>query len=482
MQSLWSQLEASPDLFTYWEKEVRLRHNFRKDYSIDHIIKLENMKQIDFLYRSLYLVNRQNDFYIMLIANSNKTFALNWLKEAGDSLITDFLQYIPRYILEYSPRTTVLQFLIHIYNPKYDSFFMPIIDLMDQEECQFFISKTANRNLRNLLKSKKDQLESEEKGWFYGLNLKNPAPLPTLYGDKLALITQAINYIHRNRNYFEYSPTYPQKYFTDLLSFAELLFEIGLVADSLHMLLLIYQHYEKDNKSLDFTEDEIIFKTFNKQVRRVLPIYALLYQAESFNFSLQFYHQNFPRLTPDLASLTYMKIYEKLHLAAQDFSTTILDSYPEILKIKQIRPDETALLYEHELTEKMTSQRFSKLLNLAETKLASLPHEAFITLDLLKNLLQHGWTADTSSSDIIATNYLELFSWLPCPLFINNLLVTELNTHTSPRIKEEVEKHMKLLDYYNSYSIWQDITEKPDLIKNETIRRLIFTGKFTGVL
>ncbi len=482
MQYSWSQLESSPDLFTYWENEVRLRHNIRKEYTLDHIIKLENLEQIDFLYRSLYLVNRQKDFYLMLIANLNKTFALNWLQAAGDNLITDFLQYIPRHMLEYSPKTTDLQFLIHIYKPKYDSYFIPIVDLMNQEVCQFFISKTANRNLRNLLKIKKERLENEEKGWFYGLNLKNPAPLPTLYGDKLALITKALNQIHRNRNYLVYSSTYPQKYFTDLLSFAELLFEIGLVADSLHMLLLIYQHYEKDNKSLEFTEDEIIFKALNKQVRRTLPIYALLCQAESFNFSLQFYKQHFPRLTPDLASLTYIRIYEKLHLAAQDFSTTILASYPEVLKIKRKRPDETALLYEYELSEKMTSQRFSQLLNLAGTKLLSLPHEAFITLDLLKNLLQNDQIADTISPDIIATNYLQLFSWLPCPLFINNLLVAELNRHTSPPVREELEKHMKLLDYYNSYSIWRDMAEKPDLIKNETIRRLIFTGKFMGVL
>ncbi len=483
MQTLWSELEEKTDLFAYWGKELELRHNFRQDFTLDYIVELENAEQIDFLYRALYLVGRREEFFILLISKATKAFVLNWLRETDISVTYNLLQFIPSYILHYKPNIGELQFLIHIYMPRYDEYFRPIIDLLNGEECNFLAHKTANHNLRKLLLKRKTQIENEQQDYFYGFEFtKNLSPLPTIYGDKVGLIITAIEHIQQNQDRVAYNLMGDRRYFTHLLDLAEQLFAIGLVADGLHMLLLIYKDYEKNNKILDLVEDEIIFKAFNRQVRRMLPMYALLYQKEAFNFSLQFYQEHFPRLAPDIASLTYLQVYEKLTLSPPNFTNALLDIYPVVSQIKQIRPDETSLLYDYEIRNKVTPERFQAILTLIESKLLSLPHEAFISLDYLQNLLKHDFTTAMVNKDLLAEIYLRLFTWLPSPLFINNFLVADLAKDTSPEIKEELEKRLKLISYYETNSIWQDMAEKPDLIKNESIRRLIVTGKFMGVL
>lgn len=483
MQEIWLKLDEHNDLFNYWEHELHIRKEFRNNFNLNQSVKVDNHKQIDFLYRSLYLCNKKDEFFLLLALNLNQAPALNWLKQANFKLMASFLKWIPKYITFNKPTPEQLQFLVHIYNSELNNYFIPICELLTSGQCQFILNRTANKELRNLLKNRQAKIEAEEQQLLYGFDLnKSLLPYPTLHGDKAKLILDTISLLHHNYT-TSYSSLGEEAYFSNLLQIAQSLFEVGLVEDSLHILIALYEHYQHFNKLVDWLEDEKMVKALNKLVRRVLPIYALLYEPQAFDFTLQVYNHYFTRLTPDIASLTYLRIYEKLALISKDFTTTILELHQEILKIRSMRPEETPLLLDHELLDGLSSDRILEVLHLADSKLLSLPHEAFITLEFLRHLSHHGFI-NILEKDTLALNYLNLFRWLPTSLFINKNIYEDLITNTSFNMREQWEKTYKLITHYDNSSIWIDIKEKPDLfkLKTEELRRIILTGKFMGVL
>lgn len=483
MQEIWSTLSKYENLFDYWDHELIVRQEFRNNLVANKTVKIDQEKQVDFLYRSLYLCNKKEEFFTLITPNLNQVPALNWLKQADIKLIIRFLKWLPSYIGYQKPAIEQLQFLVHIYKSEYNQYYIPIIQLLNSSQCQFIINRTANKELRNILKAQQVNLEKKEQELLYGFDAtKNLLPYPTIHGDKINLILDTVNFSHQNYTTF-YTNSGEEEHFTNLIQTAQSLFEIGLVEDSLYMLIAIYKHYQQEHRLVDKVQDEKIVKSLNKLVRRVLPIYALLYEPQAFNFALQIYNHYFARLTPDIASLTYLKLYDNLTLIPRDFTSILLELHQHITKIRQMRPDEIPLLLDYELNEGLSKERLSEILYLTETKLVSLPHEAFITLEFVRVLNKNNF-AKALDKDRWAESYLALFKWLPSALFINQTIYEDLITNTSFHIREQLEKTIKLISYYQAHSVWLDLTEKPDLfkLKNEDLRRIILTGKFMGVL
>lgn len=483
MQEVWLKLNKSQDLFSYWDNELVLRKEFRNNLTPQKRVKIDEEKQVDFLYRSLYLCHKKEEFFRLITPNLNQAPALNWLKQADFKLITAFLKWLPSYITYQKPAVEQLQFLVHIYRSEFNEYYHAVIKHLDINQCQFIMNRTANKELRNILRTQQAYLEKKEQQLLYGFDTaKNMLPYPTIHGDKVHLILDTINSLHKNYTDF-YTSSGEEEHFTNLIKIAQSLFEIGLATDSLHMLIALYEHYQQEHRLVDQVQDEKIVKGLNKLIRKVLPVHALLFEPQAFNFALQVYNWYFPRMTPDIASLTYLKLYENLIIVPKDFTGLLLELYQHILKIRHIRPDEIPLLLDNELNQGLTEQRLSQLLSSAESKLSSLPHEAFITLEYLRILNKHNF-ADSLDKDRLAENYLALFKWLPSSLFINQSIYEDLIINTSFHIREQLEKANKLITYYHNHSIFTDVTERPDLfkLKNEELRRIILTGKFMGVL
>lgn len=474
MRKMWDKLEETSHLFDYWHKELAVRHYYRMEFDIDYKVTLENAKQIELLYRSLYMVNRPQDFFTLIVPNLNKTFALDWLKSAPQAIIINFLEFLPTYILKLKPEIEKLLFLVHIFRPDHKLYFKAIINLLNDEECQFLINKTANQDFRHILKHRQDYLKLEQKHILYGIDLNNA--LPTIQGDKIQLLTSTINNLHNNINERRLT-NYPA-----LLIIIEQLFAIGLVPDSLILFLTVYDNYLAEDKPINEDIKANLMKNFNKEARQILPMYALLRQPLAFNFCHSFYKIHLTNLTPDLSSLAYLKIYEKFTSVTTDFNNALIGIMPDINIIAIERPLEPPLLYEGELTQGYTEKRFYEILYLAKNKLTSLPHEAFITLEFLRNLLKYDYISTIINKDILATMYLDLFRWCPNSLFINEEIVTDLSQHTSSVIRDELEKIIKLKTYYANNLILTDLKEKPDLIKNDELRKLILTTEFMGGL
>lgn len=483
MQDIWLKLSKYENLFDYWDNELIFRKEFRKNLAVNKTVTIDQEKQVDFLYRSLYLCNKKEDFFTLITPNLNQVPALNWLKQADFTLITAFLEWLPGYISYQKPAIEQLQFLVHIYKREYNKYYIPIIEQLNLSQCQFILNRTANKELRNIIKAQQAKLEEKAQQLLYGFEpTKNLLPYLTIHGDKVNLILDTVNFLHQNYNTF-YTNSGEEEHFTSLIQTAQSLFEIGLVEDSLHMLIALYNHYQQEHRLVDRVQDEKIVKSLNKLVRRVLPMYALLYEPQAFNYVLQIYNQYFARLTPDIASLTYLKIFDSLTPMPKDFTSIILELHQHIAKIRQMRPEETPLLLDYELKEELSEERLAEIFYLAESKLISLPHEAFITLEFLRVLNKNNYI-NAVDKNRLAENYLSLFKWLPSSLFINQTIYEDLITNTSFDIREQLEKTMKLIYHYHTHSILTDITEKPDLfkLKNEDLRRIILTGKFMGVL
>lgn len=483
MQKTWSKLNEHDNLFDYWDYELHIRKEFRDNFNFNQLVKVDNHDQIEFLFRSLYLCNKKLEFFFLLIPNLNKATALNWLKTVNLPVMKSFLQWLPEYIANYEPTVEQLQFLVHIYNSELDEYFIPVFNSLSLSQCKFISHRTANKGLRNLLKNRQNEILDEKDQFFYGLkSTKNISPYSTLHGDKVEIILETLNHLHKNQTLFN-EPTNKKSSIASLLPLAELLFEVGLIEDSLYLLLTIHEHYQNDDVLIDYIENDNIWKEFNKLIRRVLPVYALLYQPQAFNFTLQIYDQYLPGLTPDVASLTYLKLYQILALKSESFSNTLFELYQEILKIRQMRPDEIPLLLDDELEDGIPEYRFFEILHLAESKLASLPHEAFITLEFLRQLVNHNF-ASKIGVETLAPNYLSLFRWLPSSLFMNISICEDLISSAKLADREQLEKTINLLTYYDNNSILLDIKEKPELfrLKNEELNRIILTGKFMGAL
>ncbi|NLB88415.1 MAG: hypothetical protein GX790_04195, partial [Syntrophomonadaceae bacterium] len=343
-------------------------------------------------------------------------------------------------------------------------------------------NRTASKELRNILKAQQAYLEKKEQQLLYGFEPKNLLPYPTIHGDKVNIILGTIHSLHKNYADF-YTNSGEEEHFSNLIKTAQSLFEIGLVTDSLHMLIALYKHYQQEHRLVDQVQDEKIVRSLNKLVRRVLPVYSLLFEPQAFDFALQVYNQYFTRLTPDIVSLTYLKLYDNLTLIPKDFTNTLLELYQHVLKIRHMRPDEIPLLLDSELNQGLSEERLSEILYLAESKLISLPHEAFITLEFLRILNKNNY-ANSLDKDRLAENYIALFKWLPASLFINQSTYEDLIINTSFNIREQLEKTIRLVSYYHNHSIFTDVAEKPELfkLKNEELRRIILTGKYMGVL
>lgn len=463
--------KPTDDLFAFWQNELHLRQEFRHSFITGKLLIISNVEQLEFLYRSLYLAGRHEEFFAVLIPNLDKTPALNWLKTAPPKIKEAFLSYLPAYIEDYQPRIEQLFFLVHIYTSEFNNLFIPIVNKLSPSQCQIIINKTANPNFRNLLKKRTSLIEREQKRLFYGLNLtKNILTYPTIQGDKVKLLIETVTLLAATQSNDDY-----QAYF----NLAGALFDLGLIEDSLHLQIQIY----KENLHTD-SLDETIIRAWQKIIFKTVPLYALLNDASPYDYAQQIYAHHFPQLSNDAVSISYLKLYEKLRVDSSANTVALLALYSEISKIRHMRVEETPLLFDYEINSGISAQRFADISQLAQNKLISLPHEAFVILELLRKLLKHNMISEKVNKDLIAQQYLALFRWLPSSRFMNETIITEIMTNTSPSIREELDKVLKLIIHYKKNSLLAALAEKPDLfkLKNEELRRIILTGKFMGVL
>lgn len=467
MLELNLEINTDTDLFAFWQYELNMRQEFRKTFFGKQPI-ITNIEQVEFLYRSLYLPGKTTDFFIALFPNLDKTPTLNWLKTSPSKIKAAFLSFLPNYINNYKPPIEQLLFLVPLYHPELNYLFISIFNHLTSPQCQYLINKTANRDLRNLLKKRINFIENEQKQLFYGNDFtKSQLTYPTMQGDKLEILIKTIYLIHELEDHKDYWSYY---------KLASALFDLGLIEDCLYILIKMKHLMERLDPVASNSWRKLLFKT--------IPLCALISSVPPYKYAKNIYNHYFPDLISDDAGLLYLKLYERLQVTTSSFTGTLLDLYPEVLRIQQLRGEEIPLLLAKEISTSLSASRFIQVTQLASDKLASMPHEAFVILELLRKMLQHDMLARQVNKDLIAKLYLDLFNWLPSSRFMHETMIAEILPHTSPAIREDLEKVLRLMIYYKNNSLSTEFREKPDLfkLKNEDLRRTFLIGEFMGVL
>lgn len=483
----YAELFENSELFSLWEKELLLRRQARQcNLRYDERLTGQS-EELDFLLRSLYFAGRKNEFFTLLINNLHNLSILQWLVNASSWLLADLLEFLPWHISNHKIEPRKLQFLVNLYQEQHNEAFVHIVNVLNLESCVFLQSRTANPALRKLFKTRQDSLLKERIEAFYGLDRENTkSPLyPTLYGDKATLLLKTLELFQAasSRNFPD---PYGAERFELLLQAAESLFQCGMAEDSLVLLKEIYDDYQQKNRLVEFLQDEKIYKHFYKILRRVIPVYSLLLNpAEAGSCALSIYNGFFARVEADIYSLQYLYFYESIARASSaDSANILLELLCKTGKITDKHHNKT-LLGAEDLNLGIKAHQALDWKNEFEQKFFSLPHEAFVMMELIRFLqLQSRLEMSAELAAALLEGYIKLWKWIPCRLFFPAEIGEQLAPLAGNNNRYEAQRLLDNLNNYKAEKFAADLSIRPELFrkKSENIRREIFTGKFTGVL
>ena len=261
-------------------------------------IVVDSKDGVNLLYRSLYFSQRKFDFFKILFANLRFLPVMQWLVNAPTRVMDDFWQFLPWYILNHRVKPGELEFIARIYKDEYAPAVMPVINILDEDSTLYLLSKSANPDLRQLLKDRQKMLRELRLESYYGLGEGGKkSDYPTLYGDKVNLIRETIT-ILQDSNADRFPDPYTTRRFLLQTDTAELVFKCGLLEDSLAFILDIYSDYQQKNRLVEIINDQKIFKELQQLLRTVIPVYSLIYEPlQAYDCAYNIYKCYFPLIS-----------------------------------------------------------------------------------------------------------------------------------------------------------------------------------------
>lgn len=482
MQDILNELDQAINncpLFDLWQYELKLRRRARELTPDSLLVEVNRSEQMDFLYRALYFNQQRASFWSILVHNLNKMPVLTWLSQSSRTLQDDFWNYLPWYIYTARPLPEGLQFLVNLYRPEYMEAYTRIVNAMNLECCRFLLTRSANPEMRQLLKQREEVLITNRQQSLYGFQKTDTTSIyPTMYGDKIEVLLQALQLLQNSAG-SEFADPYGTDRVLLLLDAYSRVFECGLVDDCLVLLKELYDDFQQKNRVVNVLDDERIFQAFHRLLRRVIPVYALQHDSvHAAELSKDIYCQHFPRLNEDPASALYLQAYKSILGGRIHGRPTILyEFYLKISRLKRYRPEEIPLLTEAELNTGIDRLHVQQLLVLTRQKIAALPHEAFILLEYICLGQQLGiLTLDQPSADQALQYYLLLWNWMPSPLFLNQDILDRLIPYSSELLRSQAERIRS--DVLDLRAVQNEVLKKPHLSKKSdaNIKRQILSA------
>ncbi len=479
----YKDISENGELFSFWEQELRLRNALRQTPLTVPVV-VNSKDGVNLLYRSLYFSQRRFDFFKILFANLHFLPVMQWLVSAPAGVMDGFWQFLPWYILNHRVKPGELEFIARIYKDEYAPAIMRVINMLDEDSTVYLLSKTANPGLRQLLKDRQIKLKDFRLESYYGLGEGGKkSDYPTLYGDKVNLIRETIT-ILQDSNADRFRDPYTIERFLLQTDAAELVFKCGLLEDSLAFLLDIYSDYQQKNRLVEIINDQKIYKELQQLLRAVIPVYSLVYEPlRAYDCAYNIYKCYFPLISPEAAPLEYLKLWETLVASYKK------DSLLEVLyiskRIDQLRPAEIPLLFDEELKSGVNQERQKKLFKTLEEKLVALPHESFITMELIRLLEFKGMLKlEGNMASRLLGNYVLLWKWFPSRIFLHDELINQLAPLVDDNSRYQAQRIIELSNTMNSAELRSELSSRPQLFrkKGENIRRDLLAGHFMGVL
>jgi len=487
MQDILEQYEHisdTEDVFSFWKQELKLRTGLRqRDLSP---VRLDNTEQIDLLYRSLYFAQRRFDFFLILFPNLRFMPVLEWLVNAPERVMLEFLNFLPWYIINHRIQPVELEFIVRIYNESYHGVFKAIVNVLDADSCAYLVTRTANPELRELLNNRLANLYQIKQKSYYNLgSLKESNNYPTFYGDKVRLIRKAIDLLEESSpNKFQ--DPYQMERFLLQIQAAELVFKCGLVEDSLALLVYVYVDYQQNNRLVELVNDQKIYKAFAQLLRTVIPVFCLVYEPlQAFSSAQKLYDKYFPLISPQVASLKYLQLWEVI---TRGFHNDTPDSLWELFYtcrgIAALRPSAPPLLREEERDNVLSEPRLKELLVKGDELLSALPHETFVIMELIRLLHYKGKAALKGEiASRLLKIYLQLFKWLPCRIFMHDKLLEQIAPLVDDSSRYQAQRIIESTQAMDSLHIKQELVSRYQLFrKGDNTYRDILVGKLLGAL
>ena len=150
-----------------------------------------------------------------------------------------------------------------------------------------------------------------------------------------------------------------------------------------------------------------------------------------------------------------------------------------------MRPAELPLLFDEELKSGVNQEHLEKLFKVLEEKLVALPHESFITMELIRLLQFKGvLKLEGNMASQLLGNYILLWKWLPSRIFMHDELINQLAPLVDDNSRYQAQRIIELSHTMNSAQLKSELSSRPQLFrkKGENIRRDLLAGQFMGVL
>jgi|LSQX01.3.fsa_nt_gb hypothetical protein len=474
--SLIDRVVLNNQLFSQWTEELSLRRQLRN--SAHSPYNINDIEDVELLWRSLYFSGQKEAFFSQLAENMHLAPVLNWLT-ANEARLIEFLTYLPDYLRRNIMEIKKLQYLLNLYSEKLNHHFTPVIAALDTSTCELLAARSANPQWRKLIHKHLQYLKEKKNVIYYGIDEQiYNSTFPTIQGDKIVLLTTGIELIQISMaEDIEQDPRYNM-----ILGAADNFFKAGMIGESLVLLIELYKNVPVE---LSRKDDYLFKRQFSKLLRNTAAIYSLINRPDAAGyFAASIYQNYFPFFLPDIITQKYLHIYALIKYAKK--STANYELYKIAYMAEQIsqdRADEFLLLSKSDIDHGLNKARQAELESLVEQKLVSLPHEAFVSIQLLQLLIERQ-LADASMANFLLNKSLLLFQWVPSSLFINHSWLESVAPMVSDESRYDAGKIVEQMELFNQSDILAGVVQKSGLFKSKdaAILRQLAAGKFLGVL
>lgn len=465
-------------LFGDWQEELKQRQEMRQFGFNPADLVLNEAHEVELLLRAWFYCGRSRDFFVALYHNLQRMPVLKWLTSAPQPLLKGFFQFIPRYISIRRPNPAELQFLIILYREDLAGWYPDIIASLDEECCQYLVSHSANKQLRRLLKDAMRSLNREKREARFGLSEERlqDSALSGLYGDKNQGLLKALDLIQSSSKN-GIGPNYA----AHTVKVAKAVFECGLVADSLAILLENFENLSASDLLSDLFGDTQVCKDLAILLRKITPIYAVLEHAPAAAAVYQaVYHRYFEGFPTDDATHYSLVVSDSL----LSFSPNYREALQAILKLWQFHDNQETGEEDSGLFSPAGELDFGYLQRLVDNRKYARPQEAFMLVQLALWLHeQDDLQLDTKKAGWIFALCREFWTWVPSRVFFNTRIFRLLAPLLGPSERQTGDRLIAGIENLTEDNLQSELQNRPDLFrkKDRQIARQMLAGIFLGV-
>ena len=465
---------GSSDLMVEWQTELRLRQEFRQAANWEEVHPA-SPNEIEFARRSLYYGNQVENFWQIIFHHLEDGIIINWILGASEYLLNDFWHYLIAYLGNKPQQPDKLDFLVSLYQDRFRSQYIDLIQLLDQPVCEHLLARTTNQSFREILRTRMNSLRQVTFLDPYDLIKavpKSAGKFPTLYGDKIENIRAAVIELQKVQNTSRLSSP-GQEQIDSLLRGCDVLFRAGLWSDCLAII----------NKSITGSDQawslalnqEPYYKQVNQLLRRVVPIYSLIaYPAAPHRYALQMIRSFFPGFALEPISLIYLDLYSILAASLQGHRQyAAYELAQKASKVRSYRPNDFTADYLLQALNGELPAKPADLIREIEQKLPAQPHESLVTMGMwLWVNKQARRSNDQESANFLLNLYEQFYNWVPSHQFMNRHILDQLGRQADKKLVEAGEVQLSL--YLGSSQAVRDKVDDEPMLKR--------LNKYLGVL